>query len=333
MQRSEFLKKGFSFLGMAVIAPSLLGGNKATAACTPANTETAGPFPTITPASLVRSNIIGTRTGVPFTINITVKNTNNACAALSGVIVDIWHCDKDGNYSQYGGTAMQPTDYTAQDFLRGRQTTDSAGLVSFTSIFPGWYTSRATHIHVHVYTASGTTLAITQIAFPEASDSAVVTVNAATAAGYTKGMSGYTYNAADNVFSDGTDTEMSTVTGTVAAGYVLAWDAFVAGPAGSSTEVSEVAAESQFMIRQNFPNPCTDHTKIPVVLRTPSDVRVSVISIDGQEIAKQLIGNLPAGEHNIDLDVSTLPAGKYIYSVKIKNLTGTFVQSKLFVKL
>ena len=330
MERSDFLKKGLSFLGMAVVAPSILGTSKA-AACTAAASETAGPFPTITPASLVRSNITGTRTGVLFTINITVKDVNNSCNALSGVMVDIWHCDKDGNYSQYGGTAMQATDYTAQDFLRGRQVTDSNGLVSFTSIFPGWYSSRATHIHVHIYTAGGTTLSITQIAFPEGTGSVVETVNAATAYGYTKGMTGYTYNAADNVFSDGTATEMSSITGSLSAGYVLSWDAYVNGAIAAG--VDDVAAEGQFQVRQNYPNPCTTYTSIPVALRSTSDVRVSIIDIDGKEMTKQLMGNLSAGNHTLDIDTSALPVGKYIFSVKITNLSGTFSQSKLFVKI
>ncbi len=191
--------------------------------CTVAPTETAGPFPTITPSSLVRSDISLDRTGVAFTINITIKNKNNSCAALSGAIVDIWHCDKDGYYSEYGGTGMQSVNYTAVHFLRGRQTTDANGLVSFTSIFPGWYSGRATHIHVHIYNAAGTSLLITQIAFPEGSSSAVVAVNASTANGYTKGMTGYTYNASDNVFSDdSTGAEIATITGSVAAGYALA---------------------------------------------------------------------------------------------------------------
>lgn len=326
MDRIDFLKKGIGFLGMAVIGPSILGASKA-AACTVANSETAGPFPTITPASLVRNDIIGTRTGVPFTVNITVKNATS-CNPVSGIIVDIWHCDKDGNYSQYGGTSMQTTDYTGQDFLRGRQTSDSNGLVSFTSIFPGWYTSRATHIHVHVYDGNGNSLLITQIAFPEGTGSAVETVNAATAYGYTKGMTGYTYNSSDNVFSDGTATEMSSISGSVAAGYVLSWDCFVNTPTG----VDEVEAQKQFQIRQNFPNPCVDYTKVPVFLKSASDVKASIVSIDGREVRTQVMGNMSAGEHFIDLDVSGLAAGRYIYRVKVTNLAGTFSQAKLFIK-
>lgn len=206
-------------------------GTGSSGSCTVSPSETAGPFPTITPSSLVRSDIRGDRTGVGFTINITIKNKNNNCAALANAIVDIWHCDKDGYYSEYGGTSMQTIDFTSVHFLRGRQTTDSNGLVSFTSIFPGWYQSRATHIHVHIYNAAGTSLLVTQIAFPEGSASAVATVNGSDGVtyGYTKGMTGYTYNASDNVFSDDSGgAELATVTGSLSAGYVLTHTIYVA---------------------------------------------------------------------------------------------------------
>jgi protocatechuate 3,4-dioxygenase beta subunit len=193
-----------------------------TGSCTVSPTETAGPFPTKTPSSLVRSDIRDDRTGVPITIKITVSNST--CVAVAGAIVDIWHCDKDGYYSEYGGSGMQSVNYTSVHFLRGRQTTDANGLVTFTSIFPGWYSGRATHIHVHIYNASGTSLLVTQIAFPEGSGSAVATVNGSggSAYGYTKGMSGYTYNASDNVFSDDTTgKEIAAITGSLTGGYTL----------------------------------------------------------------------------------------------------------------
>lgn len=200
------------------------GSGSGSGTCIVSPTETEGPFPTKTPSSLVRSDIRTDRTGVLTTMNITIRNKNNNCAALAGAIVDVWHCDKDGYYSEYGGTGMQTVDFTAVHFLRGRQVTDANGLVSFTSIFPGWYSGRATHIHVHIYNAAGTSLLVTQIAFPEGTGSAVAAVNGSggVAYGYTKGMTGYTYNAADNVFSDDSaGIELSAVSGSLSAGYVL----------------------------------------------------------------------------------------------------------------
>lgn len=252
MERKDFLR-GLGLVGLGSVAMPIIsscssdddtssdssttdnteatdtGSSSGTTTCSVTPSETAGPFPTKSPSSLVKSDITSDRTGVPLTINITIQNKNASCAALAGALVDIWHCDKDGYYSEYGGTGMQSADFTSVHFLRGRQTTDANGLVSFTSIFPGWYSGRATHIHVHIYNASGTSLLVTQIAFPEGSGSAVVLVNASTSNGYTKGMSGYTYNANDNVFSDGVSSELATVTGSVATGFVLTHSINVAG--------------------------------------------------------------------------------------------------------
>lgn len=233
MERKLFLRQGFAALGMSFIAPlansckkndvttdetTTGDGGTSSGSCTVAPSETEGPFPTKNPSAYERSDITDGRSGYKMAVNITIGQVSKSCAALAGAIVDIWHCDADGNYSEYGGTQMQSTNYTSVHFLRGRQTTDSNGLVKFTTIFPGWYQGRATHIHVHIYNASGTSLKVTQIAFPEGANSALLSV-----AGYSKGMSGYTYNANDNIFNDDKDgVEMSTITGDKTNGFTLA---------------------------------------------------------------------------------------------------------------
>ena len=184
--------------------------------CTATASETEGPFPTKSPASLVSNDITSDRTGTKLTVNITIQNKNNSCEGLAGALVDIWHCDAAGNYSEYGGTGMQSTNYTSVHFLRGRQTTDANGLVTFTSIYPGWYSGRAVHIHVHVYNASGKSLLVTQIAFPEDISKVVFAQGV-----YASHGQADTTNAKDNVFGDRVSTELSTVTGSVSAGYVL----------------------------------------------------------------------------------------------------------------
>jgi protocatechuate 3,4-dioxygenase beta subunit len=175
MKRKEFFKKGIIGLGAIVSLPSVLTSCKSCTndqdetvlggACQVSPTETKGPFPIKTPSQLVQANITSDRTGVALLVNITVQNKN--CQPVAGVLVDIWHCDKEGNYSEYGGTSMQVTDYTNVHFLRGRQATDANGRVSFITIYPGWYSSRAPHIHVEVLSSSGGSLLVTQIAFPE----------------------------------------------------------------------------------------------------------------------------------------------------------------------
>ncbi len=346
MDRKLFLKNGLGLAGIAAIAPILLKAenmlentpeslpeNKNPLTCSVTNSETAGPFPTITPANYVRTNIVGDRTGVAFTMNIYIMNTNNSCAAYQGVLVDVWHCDKDGNYSQYGGTGMQPANYTAYNFLRGRQTTDAAGLVTFTSIFPGWYNGRATHIHVHVYKADGTSLLVTQIAFPEGNTNtnAVYNVNVnGSSYGYTKGMNGYTYNATDNVFSDGTSNEMSTVTGSLSGGYVLTHTIYVAGSVLATHEVSE----NTFKVEQNYPNPFRDETVFPITLKTSSLVSIELYDLSGRRVAKVIDQQrLSAGLQKITMSRNQLKSGMYMAKIYIENYNGNFHETmKILVK-
>lgn len=226
MERKDFLKRTFSVLGMVTVAPMISSCKKeddvvpdsTTGSCTVTSNETEGPFPTKSPASLVTSNITSDRQGNKLTFKITVQNKNNSCAGLAGALVDVWHCDATGNYSEYGGTGMQSTNYQSVHFLRGRQTSDANGLVTFTSIYPGWYSGRAPHIHVHVYNSSGKSLKVSQIAFPEDISKAVYAQGV-----YASHGQADTTNARDNVFSDGVTTNMSVVTGSPSAGYELTW--------------------------------------------------------------------------------------------------------------
>lgn len=77
---------------------------------------------------------------------------NNACAPLAGVRVDIWHCDVNGIYSDTTELGM---DTVGQKFLRGYQRTDADGVAKFTTIYPGWYTGRAVHIHFKIRDEQG----------------------------------------------------------------------------------------------------------------------------------------------------------------------------------
>jgi protocatechuate 3,4-dioxygenase beta subunit len=69
----------------------------------------------------------------------------------------------NGSYS-VGDTESTPTDDGT--YLRGAQTTDANGVATFTTIFPGWYTGRTTHIHLKVHVDKETVLT-TQLFFEE----------------------------------------------------------------------------------------------------------------------------------------------------------------------
>lgn len=228
MDRKKFIRNGILGIASLATASKLLescskndNDDKGTTSseddsCSVSPSETKGPFPIKTPSQLVLENIKSDRVGVALLINLVIENKNNNCSPLAGVLVDIWHCDKDGNYSEYGGTSMQQTDYTTVHFLRGRQTTNAKGEVSFISIYPGWYQGRAPHVHVEVLSSTGSSLLVTQIAFPETISSTVYSSTNYAAHGQAD-----TANTKDNVFSDSLADELATLTGNITDGYTL----------------------------------------------------------------------------------------------------------------
>ncbi|KAF2336056.1 intradiol ring-cleavage dioxygenase [Flavobacterium nitrogenifigens] len=228
MDRKKFIRNGILGIASLATASKFLescsksdnddteSSNSGDGSCTVSPSETKGPFPIKTPSQLVLENIKSDRVGIALLINLKIENKKNNCEPLSGVLVDVWHCDKDGNYSEYGGTQMQQTDYTSVHFLRGRQTSDANGEVSFISIYPGWYQGRAPHVHVEVLSSSGTSLLVTQIAFPETVSSQVYSSTNYAAHGQAD-----TANAKDNVFADSLADELATLTGNLTDGYTL----------------------------------------------------------------------------------------------------------------
>jgi len=197
--------------------------NASTTACVVTAVETAGPFPLVSvldnPA-LVRRDITEGRAGIPLTLTLKIVDHDKACAALGGAAVYIWHCDADGDYSGY--SAQERGSRARETFLRGVQLTGGDGRVTFATIFPGWYVSRLTHIHVQIFLA-GTALsshavaaATTQLCFPDAVTAAAYDSSAL----YPKGQNRVTPSyASDPVFGNGIGTELLTVSGSATTGY------------------------------------------------------------------------------------------------------------------
>jgi protocatechuate 3,4-dioxygenase beta subunit len=123
--------------------------------------------------SLFRQDIRGrynesAAAGVEMNLHLRVlDSTSSDCngTPVPDVDVYIWHTDAQGYYSGFGtrGTANeQKPDQTysgapnqndldtEERFCRGVQTTNADGVVSFKSVFPGWYNGRDVHIHVVV---------------------------------------------------------------------------------------------------------------------------------------------------------------------------------------
>lgn len=193
--------------------------------CTLTPTETQGPYPLLAILSnsgLVRSDIrsnIGessVKTGVPLTLTLTLEDLSAGCTPIEGAAVYIWHCDKDGLYSGY--STSNNAGQTGKTYLRGAQVSDANGQVTFTTIYPGWYAGRITHIHFQIYLNDDLTVTATatsQLALPTAVTTAVYNSDL-----YTKGQNtSVTSFSADNVFSDGTTYQMVSISGDTTNGY------------------------------------------------------------------------------------------------------------------
>ncbi|MFC7488988.1 intradiol ring-cleavage dioxygenase [Knoellia sp. CPCC 206453] len=195
--------------------------------------ETGGPYPgdgsnganVLDDAGIIRSDItssFGTSTtkaeGVPLTINLTVADSTNGYAAMEGVAVYLWHCDRDGNYSLYSQGVEN------ENYLRGVQPTNANGTATFRTIFPAAYSGRWPHIHFEVYkstaeaTSSGQIVKTSQIALPEAVCKTVYATS-----GYEQSASNLSQTSltSDMVFGDdGGIHQLATVAGDANSGYV-----------------------------------------------------------------------------------------------------------------
>lgn len=207
---------------------SASGGSSGECATVPE--ETAGPFPgdgsngpdALGTDGVVRRDITssfgsasGVAEGVPLTVDLTVLG-GDACAALAGAAVYVWHCDREGGYSMYSRGV------TEENYLRGVQETDADGRVTFTSVFPGAYQGRWPHIHFEVYpsldeaTGGGDPLVTSQLALPQAACEVVYAVE-----GYEDSVENLASTSLerDNIFSDGIGQQLADTKGGVDDGY------------------------------------------------------------------------------------------------------------------
>jgi protocatechuate 3,4-dioxygenase beta subunit len=158
----------------SVLRRRLSSGN----ACTVAPQTVEGPY--YIDNRLLRSDIREDQVGEPMKLRLQIVDANSICEPMASVLVSVWHANAAGYYSGYHNVVpdrLQPegterlrghaAEQDAERWLRGVQPTDKDGWVTFTTIFPGWYTMRAAHIHVRVF-KNEREMATTQFLFSQA---------------------------------------------------------------------------------------------------------------------------------------------------------------------
>ncbi|MCY0965738.1 intradiol ring-cleavage dioxygenase [Parathalassolituus penaei] len=172
-----------------------------------------------------REDISEGRDGLPLRLCFRIVDSN--CEPVEGAILDIWHCDPYGVYSGDDMTAVNfctggDSYYTSNNFFRGRQTSDADGLVWFSTCFPGWYASRAVHIHFKVMVGSRTWVT-SQVCFDDSLCDEIL----ANEPVYSSHGEPDTHNYDDTVFPSSGYEEYMMSTEQMSDGSMLAWKALM----------------------------------------------------------------------------------------------------------
>ncbi|MDP9082879.1 MAG: intradiol ring-cleavage dioxygenase [Pseudomonadota bacterium] len=168
--RRRFIMGGFGALAFApALRPAAaIVRTLSSPACVLTAEQDEGPY--YLQRRLIRKQIAEGLPGVPLRLDLIVLDVRS-CRPLRNAIVDIWHCDALGRYSGYAYTRLSaplsawllrhPGGYpepghpiNRKTYLRGVQPTNADGCAEFSTIYPGCYAGRATHIHLKVRVAA-----------------------------------------------------------------------------------------------------------------------------------------------------------------------------------
>ena len=206
---------------MTAITPALASMLSTCTTCRPWAEQDEGPYHR--DEQPLRRDLVEDRIGTG--LDLGVRLIRQGGTAVEGATVEIWQCDALGRYSGFpppddtvvvtAGTAPATEYLPKQSFLRGRQHTDPAGMVEFTTIYPGWYPGRTVHIHLMVHVDDVTLT--TQLYFPDEINDAVLA-----SAPYAERPRSDTTNDTDGIFSTGGEPAVVDVAADGSDGYLAA---------------------------------------------------------------------------------------------------------------
>ncbi len=321
-------------------APAAAATRAARVAVTPSMTE--GPYwiDEMLRRFDVRGNTSagGVQAGVPLALKINVLDAASG-GPINGAHVDIWHANAYGLYSDEsgqqtgGGTTGGNT--SGQDFLRGYQVTGIdagavaspvAGQVSFRTIWPGWYSGRAIHIHVRVRTYDGSAVATnytTQIFFSDADNAAVL--SAAAPYNTRSPKTDPTSDETDSVLPSTADaTNIVPVTGTVAGGFAATFTIGLSGVASNASAAATRDTVVSATLRSAKVTRAADGARSLVLSVHAGEALTAHASLvrGGKTLAKAT-GTLAAGTHPLRLSIAAgVAAGAATARVRLVDPSG-----------
>lgn len=137
-----------------------------------------------------RRNITEGKKGVPLRLQLKVVDSST-CQPIKDADVEIWHASAAGEYSGFDGSGGGETDTR---YLRGHQKTNSSGVATFDTIFPGWYPGRSPHIHLKVH-VGGNEVHTGQLFFTTAIEKRIYATSR-----YKSRGQGWTRNSSDGIY-------------------------------------------------------------------------------------------------------------------------------------
>lgn len=127
-------------------------------------------------ASTEQEDMAHGKQGLPMQLCLQV--IDEACNLVSGITVEVWHCDNRGIYSANTADSTDAESFNtgfcsggdaaalSKHWFRAELVTDNAGRVNFKSCLPGWYPSRPIHIHFRVRN-NGVDSSVSQFGFSD----------------------------------------------------------------------------------------------------------------------------------------------------------------------
>jgi lysophospholipase L1-like esterase len=96
--------------------------------------------------------------------------------------------------------------------------------------------------------------------------------------------------------------------------------------------INRVIAERflQFTVSQNYPNPVNNITKIDIVMPEPDNIKINIYNLQGKLVYSLVNEYINTGKHELQLDLSNLPAGIYIY--KVTSYSGLYSATKKLIR-